>query len=732
MQLQYADLSFTTAGTPQSNAFGDVYFSNDDGIAESEYVFIAGNRLLTQWQNWPHAVFCIGETGFGTGLNFLLTLRYFDAFLLANPTAPLKHLHYISVEKFPIEYEALTQIHALWPSLAPQSRSVMATYPPALEGIHRSFHDTSIAAKSVTLDLVLGDAEQGLSHIHRIREGLVNAWYLDGFAPSKNESMWEPGVFDQMARLSAPGASVATFTAAGAVKRGLQAAGFSTRKIKGYARKREMIVAVYDPENHDLASPPSEDHHAATNERSLTNRAKPNQTHNTAGERYKARPLCTSISQPPYFQRANHHSPSEKITSTAIVGGGIAGALLALRLVQQGIKVSLICKDDGPAQGASGNPVGGFYPQLNAQAGVNSQFFVHAFLYARRFYDDLIKQNIAFEHDWCGVLQLGFNPNTALRLDKIADKFIWPKALAQVIDAAEATKIAGVDIPHSALYLPAAGWIAPVSLIQACLHHAQKNGLLTTLYQHTVLSYQTDDSSHGVSIALSNQLQQRCTLTADTLIIAAGSDSPSLTQEYLPMRLTRGQVEAIAQTEASAGLRTVLCHKGYFTPAINGHHALGSSYIKNDMSTAHRQDEVIQNLDMHQAAMRDASWMQTINQADIGKVSGRAAIRCSTPDHLPLVGAMPNIQAQTLALADLYKALPAERYAQAINIKGVYVLTGLGSRGITSAPILVDTLVAEITGQALPMSNTLLNAVSPNRFLVRALIRQLPYSAVAD
>ncbi|WP_371195852.1 bifunctional tRNA (5-methylaminomethyl-2-thiouridine)(34)-methyltransferase MnmD/FAD-dependent 5-carboxymethylaminomethyl-2-thiouridine(34) oxidoreductase MnmC [Glaciecola sp. SC05] len=690
MKLSHADLSFNSIGTPESLSFGDVYFSNEDGIAESEYVFIQGNRLWEQWLNWQKSTFCIGETGFGTGLNYLLTAKRFEEFLQNYPQSPLKKLHYISLEKFPIETSALNKIYQQWPSLAKYSASVIRTYPPALEGIHRSFHNAGERASAITLDLILCEAYTGLSAIHNVKDGLVNAWYLDGFAPSKNQDMWHIEVLHQMARLSSPKATLSTFTAAGAVKRALQEAGFAVSKIKGFGRKREMIVAI-------LAQ--------ATFHPSIDK-------------------------QPPYFERISRAENKALASPKAltIIGGGIAAALLALRLVEQGIKVQLICKDKAPASGASGNPIAGFYPQLNAEAGVNSQFFVHAFLYARRFYDEFVEQGLEFEHDWCSVLQLGFNQNTQERLKKMRDKSLWPDELATVVSAQQASKIAGLDIPHSALHLPKGGWIGPVSLIKACLQKASNTGLFSALYQHEFLHYSAAADSK-LTITLRKQDGVQVDMQTESLVIAAGADSLQICQQLLPMRLTRGQVEAIPTSKKTSKLKAVLCHKGYFTPAVNGYHALGSTYIKQDMGTEHRPAETLKNINMHKQAMQESEWMANITELFTDDIQGRAAIRCSTPDHLPLVGAMPDIVAQTQELADLYKALPAHRYAAGKNVNKVFILTGLGSRGITTAPILVDTLVAEITNGPFPLSTTLLNALMPNRFLVRSLIRQENYSA---
>jgi tRNA 5-methylaminomethyl-2-thiouridine biosynthesis bifunctional protein len=174
-------------------------------------------------------------------------------------------------------------------------------------------------------------------------------------------------------------------------------------------------------------------------------------------------------------------------------------------------------------------------------------------------------------------------------------------------------------------------------------------------------------------------------------------------------------------------LKTVLCHKGYFTPQHRGTHALGSTYVKEDLNTDYRDSERAQNIEIHQKALAQSPWVSELLTKEEAQISGRAAIRCSTPDHLPLVGAMPDIAQQSESLEDLYKALPAHHYSAGENVEGVYILTGLGSRGITSAPIMVETLASQLMNRPLPMGNALLNAVQANRFLVRALVRRQDY-----
>ncbi|HXI86246.1 MAG TPA: tRNA (5-methylaminomethyl-2-thiouridine)(34)-methyltransferase MnmD, partial [Parvularculaceae bacterium] len=192
------------AGAPRSRDFDDIYFS-DDGAAEVEHVFLAGNDLAARFSSAD--VFWIGELGFGTGLNFLKTWALWE-----RASKPGARLVYLSIEKFPMRAEDLARAHAAWPELGDHAARLRKGLPPPVAGLHHID-----IAPGVTLILGLGDAMNILCSL----EARINAWFLDGFAPSKNPDMWSEALFREIAWLSAPGATVATFTVAGDVRRAL-------------------------------------------------------------------------------------------------------------------------------------------------------------------------------------------------------------------------------------------------------------------------------------------------------------------------------------------------------------------------------------------------------------------------------------------------------------------------------------------------------------------------------
>ena len=217
-------------GAPRSKEFDDVYFSADDGLAETEYVFLDGNHLPRGWQGRDR--FVIAETGFGTGLNFLAAWKRFE-----ETSTPDQRLDFISFEKFPLDGEEIhLHLHPWDPFFGAHLRKMIRLYPPLMPGFHR----LSLSGR-VNLTLVFDDVNAAISRI----DTKVDAWFLDGFKPSSNPDMWTDVVFQNMARLSHDGARVATFTAAGRVRRGLEAVGFAVEKVPGFGRKRDMTIGVF-------------------------------------------------------------------------------------------------------------------------------------------------------------------------------------------------------------------------------------------------------------------------------------------------------------------------------------------------------------------------------------------------------------------------------------------------------------------------------------------------------
>lgn len=655
--IQPANLEFNAEGTPVSRDFDDVYFSNDNGLEETRYVFLDGNHLGTRFPEHPRSLFVVAESGFGTGLNFLTLWQAFDCFRAAYPEATLQRLHFISFEKFPLTAHDLRLAHQSWPELAHWSEQLQTQWPPAIGGCHRLILDDG----RVTLDLWLGDINDLTDKLDDSMNQKVDAWFLDGFAPAKNPDMWSPHLFSAMARLARPGATLATFTSAGFVRRGLQEAGFTMRKTKGFGRKRDMLVGVMEQ---DLAIP----------------------------------------AQAPWFAR--RASTSREV---AIVGGGIASALLSLALLHRGWQVTLYCADEGPATGASGNRQGALYPLLSAHDPALFQFFPAAFTFARRLYDSL---PVAFDHDWCGVTQLGWDEKSQQKITQMLSLGL-PEDIAHAVTAQQVTETTGVDTGCGGIQYPLGGWLCPAELTSAAIALGQSRGL-TVHYAHKVQSL-SRTAHWELRFADGKEAQHA------SVVLANGHHISQFTQTAsLPVYPVGGQVSHIPTAPQLSKLRQVLCYDGYLTPQnpSNGHHCIGASYHRGETDMHYSEADQQQNRQRLVDSFPDASWAKEV---DVSEGQARCGVRCATRDHLPMAGNVPDYDATLEVYQDL--ADSKETAVSAPVHPELFMLGGLGSRGLCSAPLLAEALAAQMSDEPVPLDRVTLAGLNPNRLWVRKLLK---------
>lgn len=207
-------------GVPVSRRFDDPYYALQDGLAETRHVFLAGNDLPARFRDGFH----IAELGFGTGLNLLAALT------LWRESGARGILRFTSFEAFPLPPDQMIAAQAAFPAVAP----VAAELAP-----HWRQGGMRIALPDLQLTVIAGDARETLP----AWGGRADAWFLDGFSPAKNPELWGAALLCDVTRHMAPGATLATYSAAGSVRRALQAAGLEVTRAQGYGRKRHMTRA---------------------------------------------------------------------------------------------------------------------------------------------------------------------------------------------------------------------------------------------------------------------------------------------------------------------------------------------------------------------------------------------------------------------------------------------------------------------------------------------------------
>ncbi|MFC4348457.1 bifunctional tRNA (5-methylaminomethyl-2-thiouridine)(34)-methyltransferase MnmD/FAD-dependent 5-carboxymethylaminomethyl-2-thiouridine(34) oxidoreductase MnmC [Kordiimonas lipolytica] len=308
---------------PVSKAFDDVYYSAENGLEETDFVFLSGIGAPDIWKGRDH--FVIAETGFGTGLNFLATWKKWQE------SGADGRLTFISVEGYPLSEKALKEAHSTFPEIEPYAEQLRAAWPPAATG----FHPREFANGQVRLILIFGQAAEAFASL----SGSVDAWYLDGFAPAKNPDMWSDTLMDQIARLSHVGTRFATFTAAGFVKRALRDRGFIVEKTPGYGRKRERLV----------------------------------------GEAQNPAPIEAPAPLRPEWAA----TPASPEGTIAVIGGGIAGASVAAALQARGRRVTLVNSPE--YKSASQVPAAILSPRFMREHTPAAEFFTSAYAYSCAF-----------------------------------------------------------------------------------------------------------------------------------------------------------------------------------------------------------------------------------------------------------------------------------------------------------------------------------------------------------
>ena len=389
-------------GQPFSSRYDDVYFSTDSGLEETRHVFLNGNDLAQRFAALRAGdSFCIGETGFGTGLNFLCTWQLFEQYAPAGAS-----LDFFSVEGFPLVDDEFRAALALWPQLQAQATVLCARWRRRVPGWNR----WTFAGGRVRLTLAMEDVAQALP---RLPSAAVDAWFLDGFSPAKNPEMWSDAVLAALARASRPGATLATYTSAGWVRRGLQQAGFLVERVPGFGRKREMVRGR----------------------------------------------IASAISQPAAGRPA----------TALVLGGGLAGCAMAHALAQRGIRVTLIEQAPQLASAASGNPRGILHARFGAGMNALHRLVLAAYGHALALLDEVLPVDGVARAE-CGLLQLAATTAEETRIAKLTAQD-WPVHLLQAVDVERASALAGLPMTHGGLWFPAGGWVVPPAVCARLAAH---------------------------------------------------------------------------------------------------------------------------------------------------------------------------------------------------------------------------------------------------------------------
>jgi tRNA 5-methylaminomethyl-2-thiouridine biosynthesis bifunctional protein len=486
--------------------------------------------------------------------------------------------------------------------------------------------------------------------------------------------MWEESVLRNVARASRAGASVATFSAAGALRRSLGAVGFDVSRRPGFGRKRESVCArlVRRPEREAPGETPWDLDAAAL----------------AAGER-----------------------------QALVLGAGLAGCHAAAALARRGWQVQVL--EAGAIAGrASGNAQGLLFHRFSHQRSPLADFSLQAVAYAHQLYAAMFASGAlrqGRDGDLTGCLQTPPpRGNFAALRTALAD---LPE-LASILSAQAASDHLGTTIREDCLWQAHSGWLAPASVCRALLQHPAIR--VETGCGRLALERDVPATGSGAQW-IARDGSGSCRGSAPVAIVAAGGLCRDLAvTAALPLRIARGQTTLLPANDALT-LQTCLCHRGYIAPAVDGFHAIGATFTAGDGDTGLRPQDQQRNLDELARALPD--WRGYLTSLDAARLGGRAELRCVSPDYLPLVGPVPDGAAfrQRYAVlgSDARRVVPEP----GSYLPGLYVSTAHGSRGLSYAALGAELLAGRICGEAPPLPTELCRALAPARFLIRAIVR---------
>ena len=655
LTVQTPQLNFNNDGIPCSKLFGDPYFSLVNPLKESQYVFLDSTNIVQRWKN---PSFTIAELGFGFGINFITTLNAWR-----EHHRPEQHLHYISIEKYPVQPADLSQCYQRLNIPSALTEHLLEHYPLPVQGFHRIEYNQY----NLTLTLVFGEALDCLEQCNFV----ADAWFLDGFSPNKNKALWTNDIAKQVCRLTRKSGTLSTYSAASEVRKSFSNAGFTLEKKPGYGKKREMLAGT------------------------LTNK--------TFAKEYLLKDKSWLIS----------NSINTKHKHALVIGAGMTGAAMSNALAKRGWQVTLVDKNSTIASEASGNANAILMPRLSVDHDSQSQLTLLGFLYSLRYLNNLEKNSDIFNWHQCGAIQIPRDDAQWKRMQLIASQENIPPQLLQTVNQAQASELTNCTVAHDGWHLPLAGWLSPEEFCAA---------LIKQYSEDIFFKANTEICSvekHGSQwIAYDPDKQEMC--SADIVVIANAMAANQFTQtRWCQLHPKRGQISLIPEQACNIQPIRIVCSDAYITPTINSHYVAGATFVTADSSTEIRQSEHEEN--MHKVIKMIPDYHYDGSQA----LGGRSGIRAVSADRLPIVGPVTeetsfNTMYHDAALGSTHHKYPTPQYHD-----GLYLASGFGSRGLAWIPLCTEALACLINDEPNPISKDLLNAIHPNRILMKNLVKRV-------
>ena len=564
--IRPARIGHDDGGTPHSLDHGDIYHPRAGAVAQARHVFLAGNGLPARWRGRKR--FVILETGFGLGHNFLATWAEWR-----EDTERCDTLHFVSIESAPPSREWVASL-VRDPAIAELAAELVAAWPPLTWNLHRLAFDDG----AVQLLLAFGDVGAWMPQL----TAEVDAFFLDGFAPARHPSMWQPRLFKAMARMAAPDATVATWTSARPVRDALSAAGFAVELGHGQGGKRDITLGRFAPR----FVPPTLPRRAA----------------------------------------ASARAANEPVV---IVGAGLAGCATSWALAELGLSSIVVERGSQIAGEGSGNAAGLFHGVVHGADGRHARWYRAAALAAAS------ATTAALAHGTNGsaggLLRIDADAGGVAAMQATLDRLGLPADYVRAVDADEAGRLAGTAIASPAWHFAHGGWVDPRDLASSFL--ARAGNRIELRLGVEIAAIHRD----GGRWCLADE-SGRVVVEAGAVVLANGGGAFDLLGEPAwTVTKSRGQVSAASEAAwpSSNLLRMPVAGAGYVLPASNGRVWFGATSQRDDDDLSVRTSDHLANIARLETLLAAAPIL------DVAGLIGRTGLRWHAADRLPVIGAVP-------------------------------------------------------------------------------------------
>ena len=578
---------------PHSTDYDDRFFQ-PNAIEETNEVFIQGNNLLNRWKNNNSRNFTIGELGFGFGLNFLITIKKWHEESTKNNDM---WLDYISIDCYSLKIKDFKKVFESFPELKEFSEEFIKSFPIETNGYTR----ISFPKYKIRLTLIIDEAAKALESLIKNENNKIDAWYLDGFDPSKNPAMWSDSILKKIANLSNKDSTFSTYTAAGFVRRGLEKNNFKVYKVKGFGNKRHKLQGVY------------------TND-------------------------------------TRSHKSNQLPGKVAIIGAGLAGSCLAFKLAKYGVQVDIFDKN----KELIANPMASMYPKFSLGTDARSFLLTQAYFYSYKFYTEILESFVN-----TGILFLNNN----------ADRDYWIKRinkldrddLFQNITAEEINSKNNLNQHYDGIIIKYGANISINELNNKLLN--TKN--IKIIKDHDFIKYQLEEK---IKIIFKND---RFYDDYSHLVICSGD---SLKKIIPNIGIKYGAIAGINEKSLHK-IKYPINGDGYVLPESNKINWAGSIYSNENLFKNNA-------IDFEEIIKKNSHILSNQNKNNIKR--SWIGTRASLPDYLPVAGQIENNK--------------------------IFTIGGLGSRGLSLAPLLAEVIMNDICNIPSAISNEIRDAISPLRF----------------